>query len=92
MKKLILAVLVMATFGANATQLTQEQQARVDKFNDGWTSLSTMQIQRNDSLKLCRLVVSATGAKEAYAYTSQLKPKDLCDISQTVKNKNKTLK
>jgi hypothetical protein len=46
----------------------------------------------NDSLKLCRLVVSATGAKEAYAYTSQLKPKDLCDISQTVKNKNKTLK
>jgi hypothetical protein len=33
MKKLILAVLVMATFGANATQLTKEQQARVDKFN-----------------------------------------------------------
>jgi hypothetical protein len=91
MKKLILAVLVMATFGANATQLTKEQQARVDKFNEGWTSLSTMQIQRNDSLKLCRLVVSATGAKEAYAYTSQLKTKDLCDISQTVKNK-KTLK
>jgi hypothetical protein len=39
MKKLILAVLVMATFGANATQLTKEQQARVDKFNEGWTSL-----------------------------------------------------
>jgi hypothetical protein len=54
MKKLILAVLVIATFGANATQLTQEQQARVDKFNEGWTSLSTMQIQQNDSLKLCR--------------------------------------
>jgi hypothetical protein len=35
MKKLILAALVMATFGANATQLTQEQQARVDKFNEG---------------------------------------------------------
>jgi hypothetical protein len=34
----------------------------------------------------------STPAKEAYAYTSQLKPKDLCDISQTVKNKNKTLK
>jgi hypothetical protein len=50
----------MATFGASAAQLTQEQQARVDKFNEGWTSLSTMQIQRNDSLKLCRLVVSAT--------------------------------
>jgi hypothetical protein len=40
MKKLILAVLVIATFGANATQLTQEQQARVDKFNEGWTSLN----------------------------------------------------
>jgi hypothetical protein len=51
MKKLILAVLVMATFGASAAKLTQEQQARVDKFNEGWTSLSTMQIQRNDSLK-----------------------------------------
>jgi hypothetical protein len=56
MKKLILAILVIATFGVNATQLTKEQQARVDKFNDGWTSLSTMKIQRNDSLKLCRLV------------------------------------
>jgi hypothetical protein len=33
MKKLILAALVIATFGANATQLTKEQQARVDKFN-----------------------------------------------------------
>jgi hypothetical protein len=31
MKKLILTVLVIATFGANATQLTKEQQARVDK-------------------------------------------------------------
>jgi hypothetical protein len=33
MKKLILAILVIATFGVNATQLTKEQQARVDKFN-----------------------------------------------------------
>jgi hypothetical protein len=29
MKKLILAVLVIATFGASAAQLTKEQQARV---------------------------------------------------------------
>ena len=63
MKKLILAVLVMTTFGVNAGQITNEQLAKFNKFNKNWTNIiavqnrdTVMKIQQHDTLRTCRTV------------------------------------
>ena len=63
MKKLILAVLVMVTFGANASQITHEQLVQINKFNKDWTNILAMEnkgvamkIQQHNTLRTCRTV------------------------------------
>ena len=63
MKKLILAVLVMATFGVSAGQITHEQLVKINKFNKDWTNILAMEnkgvamkIQQHNTLRTCRTV------------------------------------
>jgi hypothetical protein len=43
MKKLILLVTLLATFGASAGQITHEQLVQINKFNKGWTNIMAME-------------------------------------------------
>jgi hypothetical protein len=65
MKKLILLVTLLATFGASAGQITHEQLVKINKFNKGWTNIVavqnkgvSMKIQQHDTLRTCRTVFS----------------------------------
>ena len=63
MKKLILLVTLLATFGASAGQITHEQLVQINKFNKGWTNIMAMEnkgvamkIQQHNTLRTCRTV------------------------------------
>ena len=65
MKKLILLVTLLATFGASAGQITHEQLVKINKFNKDWTNIVavqnkgvSMKIQQHDTLRTCRTVFS----------------------------------
>jgi hypothetical protein len=89
MKKLILAVLVMATFGVNAGAL--------EKFNKGWENIIKVKeykikpvkvgliLQQNYSLKTCRVIVVPVNRKPYYIQGIQ-SCKDLTTIFQKMKN------
>jgi hypothetical protein len=43
MKKLILLVTLLVTFGASAGQITHEQLVKINKFNKDWTNILAME-------------------------------------------------
>jgi hypothetical protein len=89
MKKLILAVLLMTTFGASAGQITNEQLAKFNKFNKNWTNIIAVQnrdivmkIQQHDTLRTCRTVFIKNHKAKIEQY--KLSCQDLLD---KIKNK-----
>jgi hypothetical protein len=78
MKKLILAVLVVATFGVNAGAL--------EKSKIGWTTSGGILVEHNDSLNLCRLTFLIKGFR-ANEFTGESNSLDVCSIIQKMKNK-----
>jgi hypothetical protein len=56
MKKLILLVTLLATFGASAGQITNEQLAKFNKFNKNWTSIIAVQ-NRDTVMKIQQSLV-----------------------------------
>jgi hypothetical protein len=71
MKKLILLVTLLATFGASAGQITHEQLVKINKFNKGWTNIVAVQ-NKGVSIKTFNTINHSTKCLVSFSQTKWL--------------------